>query len=102
VLYLNIRDRAAELATLRAVGWTDSALARLVGYEGLALGATGAVTGAAVGLAGTAWMIGDLPGPLVLVAALVALGGVLVTAVAALVPTAFLHRLRTARLLAEE
>ncbi|MER7439700.1 FtsX-like permease family protein [Micromonospora avicenniae] len=102
VLYLNIRDRAAELATLRAVGWTDAALARLVGYEGLALGVTGAVTGAAVGLGGAACMIGALPAELVLVAALVAMAGVLVTTVAALVPTILLRRLRTARLLAEE
>ncbi|SIQ11321.1 FtsX-like permease family protein [Micromonospora avicenniae] len=102
VLYLNIRDRAAELATLRAVGWTDAALARLVGYEGLALGVTGAVTGAAVGLGGAAWMIGTLPAELVLVATLVAMAGVLVTTVAALVPTILLRRLRTARLLAEE
>ncbi|MFC0503458.1 FtsX-like permease family protein [Micromonospora costi] len=102
VLYLNIRDRAAELATLRALGWTDGALARLVGYEGLALGVAGAMTGAAVGLGGAAWMIGGLPGALVLVATLVALGGVLVTSLAALVPTTLLRRLRTARLLAEE
>ncbi|RKN32770.1 ABC transporter permease [Micromonospora musae] len=102
VLYLNIRDRAAELATLRAVGWTDAALARLIGYEGLALGVAGAVTGAAVGLGGAAWMVGDLPAALVLVAALVAMAGVLVTTVAALVPTTLLRRLRTARLLAEE
>ncbi|MEH0973159.1 FtsX-like permease family protein [Micromonospora sp. CPCC 205546] len=102
VLYLNIRDRAAELATLRAVGWSDGALGRLIGYEGLALGVLGAVTGAGLGLAGTAWLVGALPGALVTVAALVAVAGVLVTSVAALVPAALLRRLPTARLLAEE
>ncbi|MET7670237.1 FtsX-like permease family protein [Micromonospora luteifusca] len=102
VLYLNIRDRAAELATLRAIGWTDTELGRLVGYEGLALGIVGATTGAAVGLASAGWLIGDLPGALVLVAALAALTGALVSAVAALVPAALLPRLRPARLLAEE
>ncbi|MEU6078672.1 FtsX-like permease family protein [Micromonospora sp. NPDC047074] len=102
VLYLNIRDRAAELATLRAVGWSDAALGRLIGYEGLALGLLGAVTGAGLGLAGAAWLVGTLPGTLLAVAASVAVAGVLVTSVAALVPAALLRRLPTARLLAEE
>ncbi|MGC4787340.1 FtsX-like permease family protein [Micromonospora sp. DT178] len=102
VLYLNIRDRAAELATLRAVGWSDAALGRLIAYEGLALGLLGAVTGAGLGLGGAAWLVGALPGTLVTVAALVAVAGVLVTSMAALVPAALLRRLPTARLLAEE
>src|SRR5690606_225358 len=29
-LYLNIRERAAELATLRACGWSDAELGRLI------------------------------------------------------------------------
>jgi ABC-type antimicrobial peptide transport system permease subunit len=102
VLYLNIRDRAAELATLRAVGWTDAELGRLVGYEGLTLGLVGSTTGAAIGLASAGWLIGALPGALLLVAVLVALAGALVSAFAALVPAALLPRLRPARLLAEE
>ncbi|MEU7751560.1 FtsX-like permease family protein [Micromonospora sp. NPDC049171] len=102
VLYLNVRDRAAELSTLRAIGWTDAALGRLVGYEGLLIGALGAVAGAGIGLAGAAWLVGALPTDLVLVAASVALGGVVVTCLAALVPAALLRRLPTARLLAEE
>ncbi|MET8044556.1 FtsX-like permease family protein [Micromonospora sp. NPDC005215] len=102
VLYLNVRDRAAELSTLRAIGWTDAALSRLVGYEGLLIGALGAVAGAGLGLAGAAWLVGALPAALVLVAAAVALGGVLLTCLAALVPAAMLRRLPTARLLAEE
>ncbi|MBY8874093.1 ABC transporter permease [Micromonospora sp. PLK6-60] len=102
VLYLNIRDRAAELATLRATGWTDAALGRLIGYEGLLLGLLGALTGAGLGLGGAAWLVGALPAALVLVAAAVAAAGVLVTCLAAVVPAALLHRLPTARLLAEE
>ncbi|WP_446216916.1 FtsX-like permease family protein [Micromonospora sp. IBHARD004] len=102
VLYLNIRDRAAELATLRATGWTDAALGRLIGYEGLLLGALGALSGAGLGLGGAAWLVGDLPGSLMLVAGTVAMAGVLVTCLAALVPAALLRRLPTARLLAEE
>jgi hypothetical protein len=101
-LYLNIRDRAAELAALRAIGWTDAALSRLIGYEALFLGALGALAGAGLGLGGAAWLVGDLPAALVVVAATVALAGVLVTFLAALVPAALLRRLPTARLLAEE
>ncbi|MEV0153647.1 FtsX-like permease family protein [Micromonospora sp. NPDC050686] len=102
VLYLNIRDRAAELATLRATGWTDAALGRLIGYEGLLLGLLGALTGAGLGLGGAAWLVGALPAALALVTAAVALAGVLVTCLAALVPAALLRRLPTAQLLAEE
>jgi putative ABC transport system permease protein len=34
VVFLNIRERAAELATIRSFGWRESALARLVVTEG--------------------------------------------------------------------
>ncbi|SCG35204.1 FtsX-like permease family protein [Micromonospora echinaurantiaca] len=102
VLYLNIRDRATELAALRATGWTDLELGRLIGYEGLLLGTLGALTGAALGMTGAAWLVGDLPGALILVAGLTAASGVLLTATAALAPATLLRRLPTARLLAEE
>ncbi|MFG1831265.1 FtsX-like permease family protein [Micromonospora chersina] len=102
VLYLNIRDRAAELATLRATGWTDAALGRLIGYEGVLLGVLGAFGGAGLGLGGAAWLVGELPSALVWVAAIVAAAGVLATCLAAIVPAALLRHLPTARLLAEE
>ena len=38
VLFINIRERAAELATMRALGWPDRALARLVITEGAVIG----------------------------------------------------------------
>jgi putative ABC transport system permease protein len=102
VLYLNIRDRAAELAALQAIGWTDNAVARLVAYEGATLGLLGAVTGSALGLAGAAWLAGEVTGGLVLVATAAAAGGVLATVLAAIVPAALLRGLPTAQLLAEE
>ncbi|MEV6811770.1 FtsX-like permease family protein [Micromonospora sp. NPDC051296] len=102
VLYLGIRDRAAELATLHAVGWTDRTLSRLVGYEGLALGVLGATTGALLGLLGTVALIGSLPGGLLLVALATAAAGIVVSCLAALVPAVLLRRLPLARLLAEE
>ena len=102
VLYLNIRDRAAELATLRAIGWTDPALGRLIGYEGLALGVLGAVTGALLGLIGAVGLIGSLPGSLLLVTVATAAAGIVVSCLAALLPATLLRRLPTARLLAED
>jgi hypothetical protein len=102
VLYLGIRDRAAEFAALRATGWTESALSRLVAYEGLLLGGLGALAGAGLGLAAAAWLVGEVPPALLLVAAVTAAGGILLSGLAALVPTALLRRLPIARLLAEE
>ncbi len=62
----------------------------------------GAVIGAALGLGGAAWLVGEVTGTLILVAGLTAAGGILATVLAALVPAALLRRLPTARLLAEE
>jgi putative ABC transport system permease protein len=50
VMYLNIRDRGAELATLRAVGWTEAHLVRLLITEGAWIGVLGATPGAIIGL----------------------------------------------------
>ncbi|TDC30498.1 ABC transporter permease [Micromonospora sp. 15K316] len=102
VIYLGIRDRAAELATLSAVGWADGALARLIAYEALALGALGAGSGALLGLLGAVALVGTLPAGLLLVAGTTAAAGIVVSGLAALLPATLLRRLPTARLLAEE
>ncbi|MDW5324567.1 FtsX-like permease family protein [Plantactinospora sp. KLBMP9567] len=102
VLYLNIRDRAAELAALRATGWTESALIRLAAYEGAGIGLLGALAGTAVGLAGAAALIGGLSTGVVLTGVGTAAAGALVACLAALVPVALLRRVPTGHLLAEE
>ena len=102
VVFLNIRERAGELATIRSFGWRDSALARLVITEGAIIGVTGSLAGAGLGLAAAAWFAGQLPARLLLIAAAAVAAGVLITAAAALLPAALLHRLPTAHLLAEE
>jgi hypothetical protein len=102
VLYLNIRDRAAELATLRATGWTAGALARLVAAEGLGIGVLGGVLGAAFGVAGAGWLVGELTAGLLTTAASAVAAGAVLATCAALVPAALLHRLPTSHLLAEE
>jgi ABC-type antimicrobial peptide transport system permease subunit len=102
VLFLNIRERAAELATIRALGWPESALSRLVVTEGAAIGLCGSLVGAAAGLAGAAEFAGQFPARLLLAATVAGLAGVLVTVVAALVPAQLFRSLPTAQLLAEE
>jgi ABC-type antimicrobial peptide transport system permease subunit len=99
---LNVRERAAELATIRQFGWPESALTRLVVTEGALIGAAGSLAGAAAGLAAAAQFTGQFPGRLIVAAAGAALAGVLVTAVAALPPARALRSLPAARLLSEE
>ncbi|MFG2040742.1 FtsX-like permease family protein [Dactylosporangium sp. NPDC048998] len=102
VLYLNIRDRSAELATLRATGWTAGALGRLVAAEGFGIGVLGGLLGAGLGLAGAAWLVGAVTTGLVWTAIAALAAGAAVATAAALVPALLLQRLPTARLLAEE
>jgi putative ABC transport system permease protein len=102
VVFLNIRERAAELATIRSFGWRESSLARLVVTEGAVIGTAGSLAGAALGLAGAAEFAGQLPPGLFAAAAASAAAGVLVTAAAALLPARVLRRLPAAHLLAEE
>jgi putative ABC transport system permease protein len=102
VVFLNIRERAAELATIRAFGWRESALARLVVTEGAVIGLTGSLAGAGLGLAAAAAFAGQLPVGLLAAAGADVAAGVLVTTAAALLPAQLLRRLPAAHLLAEE
>jgi putative ABC transport system permease protein len=102
VVFLNITERAAELATIRSFGWRDSALARLVITEGAIIGVTGSLAGAGLGLAAAAWFAGQAPARLLAIAAAAVAGGIVVTAAAALLPAVLLRRLPAAHLLAEE
>jgi putative ABC transport system permease protein len=102
MLFLNIRERAAELATIRSFGWRESALARLVVTEGAVVGIAGSLAGAALGLAAAAQFAGQLPVRLFAAAAAAAAAGVLVTAATSLLPAQLLRCLPAAHLLAEE
>ena len=102
VLFLNLRERAAELATLRATGWGEGAMTRLVGYEGLLIGAVGSVLGAGLGVAGVAEFTDALPRDLLVTAALAAAAGTALAGLAALVPAAALRRLAPVPLLAAD
>ncbi|HMJ34748.1 MAG TPA: FtsX-like permease family protein [Baekduia sp.] len=102
VLYLNLRDRSAEIATLRATGWPERHLTRLIALEGAGLGLAGGVGGAALGLGAGVWFIGELTTAMPLIAVGAAALGVLIATLASIAPAAGLRRLPTATLLAEE
>jgi hypothetical protein len=102
VVYLNIAERAAELATIRSFGWPEAALTRLVVTEGAMTGAAGSLAGAAAGLAAAASFTGTLSPRLWAAAAVAAGAGVLVSAGSAVPPSQLLRRLPTAHLLAED
>lgn len=102
LLYLNVRERAAEFATLRATGWPERSLAALVTWEGALIGLLGSLTGAAIGLGIAAAVVHALPALDVAVAAGAVLAGTVLAALAARIPAALLGRLPTAALLADE
>jgi putative ABC transport system permease protein len=102
VLYLGIRERASDLSTLRATGWDETALHRLIGAEAALLGLVGATLGAGVGLLGARALAGSLPGDVLLLAVGVIATGMAIAVLAAAVPAALLRRLPTTELLAEE
>ena len=102
VLYLNIRDRAAELAALTATGWSTAARSRLVSYEAMGIGVIGAAVGAATGLVAAARFAGGVPIGLGWVAIGSLACGVVLTGIAALVPVLLQSRIPVPTLLAEE
>ncbi|MGH9210476.1 MAG: FtsX-like permease family protein [Acidimicrobiales bacterium] len=102
VLYLNVRERAAEFAALQATGWTGRHLAALVIWEGLLVGLLGSVVGAGVALVAAARFAGHAPAELWATTAAAALGGAGLAALAAVIPARLPARLPVAVLLAEE
>jgi putative ABC transport system permease protein len=102
VLYLNLRERQAELVTLRTLGWKQRHLAHVVLVEALTLGLAAAAVGALAGVA-IGWLA--LAAPLVPVlegAAAALAGGVVAAAVASLLPLSQIGRLTPPSVLAAE
>lgn len=102
VLYLATREQAPEFAALRATGWTDGALSRVVLGQGIGIGLLGGLAGAAAGCAAVAAFTGSTPAGLVLPVILATMAGVVVATLAALIPAVLIRRLPTAALIAEE
>jgi ABC-type antimicrobial peptide transport system permease subunit len=102
VLYLNLRDRAAELSALRALGWSETALGRLVTYEALAMAVLGGGAGAGIGLWAASQFAGGTPRPVLNAALGCAAASLVVVSLAALGPVALQRRVPMSTLLAEE
>lgn len=101
VLYLNIRDRGPELATLRAVGWSDRHLDRLIVSEGTLIGLLGATPGALAGVLIAMALTGTVAIPYI-VGAMIAWGAALcLSAIAAGMAARLVRRLPTTLLLTE-
>ena len=89
VTYLNLRERAGELAALAASGWGRRQVSTLLAIEGVLTAAAGSIVGAAFGLLAAAVAFG-LTLPVIAAAVAAALGGTIV----ALVGTAAILALR--------
>lgn len=102
VLFLNLRERAPEFATLSTSGWTTRNLATVALSEGLGMALAGSVVGAGLGLGIVAFIRGVAVAPSALVAVLVTVGAILVTLLACVGPVTALTRLKPTIVLAEE
>jgi ABC-type antimicrobial peptide transport system permease subunit len=87
--------------TLRASGWRQSHLGRLVVLEGLGVGIFGSVLEAAAGTS-LAALVGASAGRIALAAVIAAVAGVAVALVASLIPASLISRLAPPAVLAEE
>lgn len=101
VMYLNIRDRGTELATLRAVGWTERNLDRLVTTEGGLLGLLGTIPGVLLGIAAASWFAGGLTAPMLLGASIAWVIATSLAVLSAYAATVLVRRLPTTDLLTE-
>lgn len=102
VLYLNVRERAPELAVLRATGWTDRHVARMIVREGALLGLAGSAVGAAAGVAAAAVFAGEVTPALWVTAATGVVAGTALAAGAAVAPAQLSRRVPVAAALVED
>jgi ABC-type lipoprotein release transport system permease subunit len=101
VLYLNVRERAGELATLQATGWSRRQVGRMITAEGVLLGVAGSVLGAVAGAVLIVNFTSETAHRALPLALLAVAVGVLLGAISALLPAQALPR-RLSAALAEE
>jgi hypothetical protein len=102
VLYLNLRERAAEFVTLETSGWSLVQLTRVVVLEAAALALLAAVAGAVIGIAVGGPLLGVPYAPLLLAALIAGAVAIAAATCASLVPTVQLLRLPAPAVLAAE
>lgn len=101
VAFLNLKERAPELVTLRTSGWRDAHLFRLVVLEGTGIGVLGGVCGAVLGVATTVLLGGPIV-YVVLAGLAAAAAGVAVATLASVIPASLVARMSAPVVLAEE
>jgi ABC-type antimicrobial peptide transport system permease subunit len=101
VMYLNIRDRGRELATLRAVGWNERDLDRLITAEGTLMAVLGTTPGALIGMGVAALLIGELTSTMVGGALLAWAVATCLASASAYAATVLIRQLPTSDLLTE-
>jgi ABC-type antimicrobial peptide transport system permease subunit len=101
VLYLNVRERSTELATLQATGWSRRQVGRVITAEGTLLGICGSLLGAAAGVAAISTFTSETVHGALPIAALALAVGTVLGAIAAALPIRTLPR-RLSTALAEE
>jgi putative ABC transport system permease protein len=103
VLYLNIRERAAELVTLRTSGWQRRDEISLVAFEALGIGGLGSIAGAALGMLVSGFVVRGVGiGPVLQGGATGIAVGVLAALLASIVPAIRLGGLTPSVVLSEE
>jgi ABC-type antimicrobial peptide transport system permease subunit len=102
VLYLNLRERQAELVTLRTLGWEPRHLAQVVLEEALLIAVAASLVGALAGVL-LGWLLLAAPiAPVLIGGIAAAAGGVLAAVVASLLPLSQIGRLTPPTVLASE
>lgn len=102
VTFLNLRERAGELATLRALGWGEGTLTRLLLIEATFIGLIAATLGAGLGVLGLGYGL-DLPiHDIAAAAGWCWAAGILIAPAAALAPALSVTRLDTVTVLSED
>lgn len=99
-LYLSVKERDGELASLRATGWGDEDVRTLILWEGAVLAAVGCAAGALLGAGGTWALTGVASWPVWVALATLAVIVVAVVAAASLIPARAAARRPIARTLA--
>jgi putative ABC transport system permease protein len=102
VLMISLRERAQELAVLRACGWSRAAVSWLTLLEGLGIGLLGGAAGALAGMAVVTSLGNGLPAGAVVSGLSAAAGGALLVMLAAVVPVSRLSRLTAVSVLGDE
>jgi ABC-type antimicrobial peptide transport system permease subunit len=103
VMYLNIRERGVEFATLRSLGWTDTDLNRVIAAEATGIAVLGTTAGLAIGLAGAAAFLGAVPYPAIAATTAISLAaGAAIAIIAAGAASHLTSRLPITAVLAEE